>query len=527
MTGEYANEWLDDATTEYNALIRNGTWKLVPREPGMKVLRNRWIFRVKYLASGEIERFKARLVIKGFMQIYGIDYLEVYSPVVRLESIRVLLTLAAIWDYEVDQMDITTAFLNGDIDVEVYMEQPEGYAIEGKKTWVCLLQKSLYGLKQAPRVWFRLLKDYLQEEGYTLMNCEACVAVKAIDGHLMFISIYVDDLILFAPNKKLMKQLKQVLNKRFEMKDLEPIHFILGWEIKRDRTIFINQHKYVDKVLSRFGMENCNGCKVPSAVDLKPSKVMCPTTNEEKELMSGKPYRAVIGSLMYLMLDTRPDLAYLVRECSQFLENPGILHWRAAKCGLRYLKDTMNWGLRLGGAKWSEQKLNDHLKAFADADFANRVDDRKSIAGYLTQLCGSTISWSSQTEKTVALHTTEAEYMALSLLVQEVIHLRQMLKELKIKQQFSSEVFVDNESARKLANNPEFHYRAKHIDVRHHFVREHVEMKQIAVKRIPGIDNVADAFTKPLARKKFEQHRASMSVVSQTEYENTKEIEKW
>ncbi|KAE9329164.1 hypothetical protein PR003_g15620 [Phytophthora rubi] len=345
MNSEYSEEWRSAADIEYHALKKNGTWKLVPRRKGMKVLRNRWIFRVKYLPNGKIERFKARLVVKGFMQVYGVDYLEVYSPVVRLETLRMLLTLAAIWDYEVDQMDVTTAFLNGPIDGEVYNEQPKGYEEAGKEDWVCMLDKSLYGLKQAPRVWFRLLKDHLEKQGFTIMNCEACVAVKVIDGELVFISIYVDDLILFAPNKKLMKELKQMLHVRFEMKDLGPIHYILGWDITRnrkERTIFINQRKYADKVLHRFGMERCNGCKVPITPDLKLSKVMCPTTKEEKDLMSGKPYRAVIGSLMYLMLGTRPDLAYLVRECSQFLENPGILHWRAAKRGLRYLKETQD-----------------------------------------------------------------------------------------------------------------------------------------------------------------------------------------
>ncbi|GMF35414.1 unnamed protein product [Phytophthora fragariaefolia] len=470
LKNEYSNEWRSAADTEYHALMKNGTWKLVPRQKGMKVLGNRWIFRVKYLPNREIERFKARLVVKGFMQVYGVDYFEVYSPVVRLETLRMLLTLAAIWDYEVDQMDLTTEFLNGPIGGEIYMDQPEGFVETGKE-------------------------DY--------------VSVQVIDGELVFISIYVDDLILFAPNKKLMKELKQMLHMRFEMKDLGPIHYILGWEITRhreERTVFINQRKYADKVLHRFGMESCKGCKVPSTPNLKLSKVMCPTTTEEKELMSEKPYRAVIGSLMYLMLGTRPDLAYLVRECSQFLKNPGILHWRAAKRGLRYLKETLDWCLKLGGAQWSETVLDDHLKAFADADFANRVDDRKSIAGYITQLCESTISWASPTERTVALHTTEAEYMALSLLVQEVIHLRHMLKELKVKQTKPSEVFVDNESARKLANNPEFHSRTKHIDVRHHFVRERVERKEITVTRVAGVENVADTFTKPLPRAKFEQH---------------------
>ncbi|GMF17028.1 unnamed protein product [Phytophthora fragariaefolia] len=478
MESAHSMQWENAADDEFDSLMKNDTRELVPREKHMKVLQNRWIFRVNYLANGEIERYKARLVIKGFMQIYGIDYLEVYSPVVRLETLRVLLTLAAVWDYEVHQMDVTTAFLNGAIDVEVYMEQPEG--------------------------------------------CKACVAVKVIDGQLVFIPLNVDDLILFAPSMELINKMKKMFEDRFAMKDLGELHYILGWEITRnraERTMFIGQRKYAETVLKRFNMQNCNGCKTPSTADLKLSKAMCPTENDERQLMRSKPYRAVVGSLMYLMLGTRPDLAYLVRESSQFLENPGLLHWTALKRGLRSLKETVDWGIQLGGLVWSNQELTDHLRAHADADFANRVDDRKSVAGYVTQFCGSIISWSSQTEKTVALHTTEAGYMALSLLVQEVVRLRQMLKELQVLQQQPSQVFVDNESAKKLASNPVFHSRTKHIDVRHHFVRERIDLKEIDVLRVPGVNNVADAFTKPLARPTFEKHRAAMGLLPKARFE--------
>jgi len=226
MEGEHSKQWKKATNDEFDSLMHNDTWELVPRKKNMKVLQNRWIFRVKYHANGEVERFKARLVIKGFMQIYGIDYLEVYSPVVRLETLRVLLTLAAVWDYEVHQMDAMTVFLNGKIDVEVYMEQPEGYKVKGKEDWVCRLKKSLYGLKQAPRVWFQLLKMFLEEQGFTMLQSEACVAVKVIDGQLVFIPLYVDDLILFAPSMELINKMKQMFHDRFAMKDLGELHYI-------------------------------------------------------------------------------------------------------------------------------------------------------------------------------------------------------------------------------------------------------------------------------------------------------------
>ncbi|POM77904.1 Retrovirus-related pol Polyprotein, partial [Phytophthora palmivora] len=205
-------------------------------------------------------------------------------------------------------------------------------------------------------------------------------------------------------------------------------------------------------------MQTCNGCKTPSTIALKLIKTMCPTENDKRQLMRSKPYRAAIGSLMYLMLGTRPDLAYL-----SILGEPRFIALESSETWITLPKRNSGLGHQLGGLMWSNLELTDHLRAYADADFANRVDDRKSVAGYVTQFCGSIISWSSQTEKTVALHTTEAEYMALRLLVQEVVHLSQMLKELQVQQQ-PSQVFVDNECAEKLASNPVFHSRTKHID---------------------------------------------------------------
>ncbi|OWY90086.1 polyprotein, partial [Phytophthora megakarya] len=239
--------------------------------------------------------------------VYGVDYFEVYSPVVRLETLRVLLTLAAVWDYDVHQMDVTTAFLNGKIDVEVFMEQPEGFQVRGKETWS-------YGLKQAPRVWFQLLKTFLEKQGFSMLKSETCVAVKVIEGNLVFIPLYVDDLILFAPTMKLINQMKQTFFERFEMKDLGELHYILGWEVTRnrhERTIFISQRKYAMTVLERFGMSKCNGCKTPCTADMKLTKAMCAADADEKMLMNSKPYRSVVGSLMYLMLGSRPGLAYL------------------------------------------------------------------------------------------------------------------------------------------------------------------------------------------------------------------------
>ncbi|POM69499.1 LOW QUALITY PROTEIN: Integrase catalytic core protein [Phytophthora palmivora] len=345
----------------------------------------------------DVEHKRATLVERVFRVK---NLASVYSPVVRLESLRILLTLVAFWDYAVVQMDVTTAFLNGDIDAGVYMEQPEGYP------------DNMHERLDVKASLVSTAERLSRKKGYTLMNCDACVTVKVIGGYLAFLPIVVKDLILFAPNKMLMKQMKQVLNKRFERKDLGLIHFILGWETKqnrRDRTIFINQCKY-----------NCNGCMAPSAVDFKLSKVMCPTTNKEKALMSGKPYRYVFN-VFYAAYKPKFNLPY-VRECSQFLENPGMLHWRATKRGLRYSTATMDWELRLGGAEWCERNWVTILK---------RLRMLTSQIDLMIESLLPVILLSCAEKKTVALHTTKAEYVTLSLLELEVIHLCQMLNEFK------------------------------------------------------------------------------------------------
>ncbi|OWY95227.1 polyprotein [Phytophthora megakarya] len=290
----------------------------------------------------------------------------------------------------------------------------------------------------------------------------------------------------------MMRDMKQMLFKRFVMKDLGPIHYIFGWEITRNRqarTIFIKQKEYAKKVLQRFAMDECNGCKVSSDPSLRSSKAIAHAS------------KAVTSCYRKFDVPYARDPAGLRFHASSRITQE-ILHWRTAKHGLRYLKETMDRGLRLGRMR-EGQELPHHLEAFADADFANRVDDR------------------SQTEKTVALHTTEAEYMALSLLVQEGVHVRQMLKELKMKQKEPSDVYVDNESAMKLAKNQVFHSRTKHIYVFHHFIRERIELMQINVKRVPGEENMADTFTYPLPPAKFEKQRSARGLLSQDEYEST------
>jgi histone deacetylase 1/2 len=511
--------WLGATDSEMHSLIKNQTWRLVPRPLDRKVLKNKWVFVIKRKADGSIERYKARLVIKGFEEIFGIDYDDIYSPVLRFESLRFFLIFAAVLDYEIHQMDVKTAFLNGEIDKEIYMEQPPGYAKKGEETFVCLLQKSLYGLKQAPRIWNKLLTNKLKLLGFRQLYSDNCVFIRFKEGTLQIVTTYVDDLIIIAKDEAMINEIKQMLMHEFEMKDLGPIHYILGWKITRnrkDRTITISQQKYAEDILERFGYSECNSASIPMDPGVKLSKEMAPKTKKETLFMATKPYRAVVGSFMYLVMATRPDLAYFTHEMSKYVTDPGPKHWQVLKNGLRYLQGTKHFGLTLGGIiekpEMSIKVRELVFKGHSDADFANSVDDRRSVAGIIVELWNSPIAWTSKIQPTIALSTTEAEYMALCRLTQEIFYFRKLCKEMNLKVKEPITLMEDNNSCIKISTNDELHQRTKHIDVKYHFIKDAIEKGIVEVHRVNSKENVADIFTKPLARIQFQRLRDQLRV---------------
>jgi hypothetical protein len=329
INSAHAEQWLLAACSEMKSHEDNATWILVPPPKGRKVLRNRWVWVVKYYGDGEVDRFKARLVIKGFLQQHDINYNEIFAPVLRMEVLRLLLTIAALLDFEVHQMDVKTAFLNGFLDEKIYMEQPEGFAVPGKEHLVCKLQKSLYGLNQAPRVWYQTITAFLASIGFRRLIKDRCAFVGSLQSKTCNIAVYVDDLLIIAPTSTLVNEIKSAMKQRFHMTDVGEVTYLLGWSVERDRKsrkIFI-QEMYATKILDRFNHIVTYPVTTPVDRSVKLSNVMCPTTDSEKDTMKSIPYREAVGSFMYLTIGTRPDLAYYMREVSQFLSNPGEEHW--------------------------------------------------------------------------------------------------------------------------------------------------------------------------------------------------------
>ncbi|KAF0710055.1 hypothetical protein AaE_012679 [Aphanomyces astaci] len=294
-------KWLDAAKDEYNSLLSNGTYELVRRDPTLTVLRCRWVFRIK---PGGI--YKARLVVKGFMQQHGVDYTEIYAPVVRLEVLRFLFALVAIYNLECHQMDVKTAFLNGTMDCDVYMEQPPGSLIDPKsrRDFVCHLKKSLYGLKQAPHLWYRTFVEFMLAHGFSRLHKDRCVFLKTDPDGFTIVSLYVDDLLIIAPTMSLVSSMKQSLSHRFKMTDLHEVSDILGWQVERNRrarTIFLHQSRYCATVVDRFDMGNCKPVATPFECTHPLSTTHCASTPEEVASMAKVPYRCAVGSFMYLV----------------------------------------------------------------------------------------------------------------------------------------------------------------------------------------------------------------------------------
>ncbi|CAM8969040.1 unnamed protein product [Rhodiola kirilowii] len=388
-----------------------------------------------------------------------------------MSSIRVVLGMAASLNLDVEQLDVKTTFLYIDLEEEIYIEQPEGFKEKRKENLVCRLKKSLYGLKQAPRQWYKKFDSFMIEHGYRRTTSDHCVLVKKFtDGEFIILLLYVDDMLIVGHNGDKISQLKTKLKKSFAMKDLGPAKHILGITIYRDREknkIWLSQEKYIEKVLERFHLDKPKPLATPLASHLKLSSQLCPTSEKGKEEMLKIPYASAVGSLMYSMVCTQPDITHTVSVVSRFVSNPGKEHWNARKWILRYLRGTSKMSLCFGSSK-------PELVCYTDADMAGDLDSRKSTSGCLITFSGGVVSWQSKIQKCVSLSTTEAEVIAATQACKETLWMQRFLLELGQEQE-KYIVHYDSQSAVHLSKISSFHSKSKHIDVRYHWIRDMLE----------------------------------------------------
>ena len=507
LSSIHAREWKAAADAEYQSLVENGTWELVELPVGRTPIKCKWVFKIKRGSDGSVDRFKGRLVAKGYAQQYGVDYDETYSPVVRFSSVRVLLAFAMDNDLLVHQMDVVSAFLNGTLEEEIYMEQPEGYMQPGTETLVCKLKRSLYGLKQSPRCWNTTLTGYLEGIGLCRNAADPCVFVQLVDGVPTIIAVYVDDLILLTKTLEEMNAIKQALSERFRMTDLGKIHYILGMTIEWDadgKWLIIHQKQYVLDVVEKYRLSEANTVATPADVHVQLKK-----DDGCSKLVDATRYQSMVGSLLYMAVATRPDIAQAVGAVAKFCSRPSEAHLTAVKRILRYLKGTANLGLKFMKSESGE------LTGYSDADWAGDVDERRSTTGNLFLMSGAPVSWLSKKQTVVALSTSEAEYVALSMAAQEAVWLRRFLSDLTTTELgIPTIIMEDNQGAIAMARNPGSHARTKHIDIRFHYVREAVQQGAIALQYCPTDVMLADLLTKSLAKSRFESLRSAMGVAA-------------
>ena len=486
-----------------------------------KIIGSKWVFKRKINKQGIVERFKARLCAKGFSQIEGLDYNETYAPVMRYKSLRIILALAAIKDMEIKQMDVETAFLNADISEEVYMEIPEGVSVQSEKLnlnkrFALKLNKALYGTKQASHNWNVDLNQFILSLHFTRCISDPCVYFKITKtGKIIILSTFVDDIIIAYSKIDETEWLenKIQLERKYKMKDLGEANWILGMRITRDRklkSLRIDHSVYIKKVLDVYNMTNCNKSDTPES-SIKLLARDCPTTAKEKQDMKQIPYRGIVGAVIYTAASVRPDISHAANMVSRFQENPGKIHWQAAKRILRYLKGKSN--LALVYKQDENSNYNSHIKinAYTDADWGGDEDGRRSTTGSIIQINNCVINWISKKQDIVAQSTTEAEYIAIAETVKEVKWLIEFLQELKFydKKKETATIYTDNQAAMKIAQseNNHNHQRTKHIDIRYHFIKDEINNKTINVEWVSTVDQLADINTKALGSTAFKNLR--------------------
>jgi hypothetical protein len=528
---ELANrdDWYRASDQEIASLIEHGTWDLVPLPPDRKAINCKWVFRIKRDADGNIVKYKARLCACGYNQIAGLDYKEIYSPVVRAESLRIMLSIVAARDMELHQMDVVTAFLNGDLTETIFMKQPPGYCNADAPNHVCQLHKNLYGLKQAPRVWHKTIDPFLQSLGFAPIPADPCLYVKWNGSSLSMIALYVDDLAIAADHTSDLHSTKSALKARFKMTDEGPLEFILGIKVRRDRsqkTIHLSNSHYITALLSDFNMLTCNALSTPMDC-LTISSADCPAPNSaEWSQMQNVPYCQCVGRLTYLSRTCRPDLAYSVSVVNRFLHNPGARHWNAVKHILRYLKGTTHIELCLQPLNLTSHistcdrssPIHDspRLTGNTDADWGGNTDDCRSTSGYGFFLGNSLVSWAAKAQTTTATSSTYAEYIAAYHATTECVWIRSFLNALKMLPPQPTTIYCDNAPTINIATFHMITPRSKHFDTKYHYLREQVERGTVALKHCSGKDNVADIFTKPLAKTKFRNFAAELGLTFDT-----------
>lgn len=497
LTGSEKEFWEKAVKEELQCFTDNQAWELVDAPSSGCVVQCKWVLKKKRDMSDKV-LYRARLVAKGFTQRHGVDYTETFSPVVRYSTLRLLFALTVKLGLETTHLDVKTAFLNGHLEEDIFMQKPDCFddINDGK---VLKLKKAIYGLKQSSRMWYKKVDDCLSNIGYVKSKFEPCLFIKGNRDFKTIIALYVDDFFIFSNDYKEVNYLKKVLGSNFKIKDLGNIRQCLGMRINYNgNSVTLDQENYIDQLLNKFNMVDCHTSDTPMECKLN--------LNECSQCDNSIPYQQLIGSLMYLSVLSRPDISYSVSYLSQFNNCHTKEHWQHAKRILKYLKKTKSYALKY------DSKQSFDILGYVDADWGSDIISRRSYTGFIFKLSGAAISWQSRKQRVVALSSTEAEYMGISECCKEAVYLRNLQCEITDRL-YTIVVYNDNQSAQKLLHNPVFHNRSKHIDIRYHFCKEIIAQKFVDVQYLCTANMPADLLTKSLTSIKHQAFVTAIGLV--------------
>mmetsp|Transcript_37541 Transcript_37541/g.86747 ORF Transcript_37541/g.86747 Transcript_37541/m.86747 type:complete len:1656 (+) Transcript_37541:523-5490(+) len=503
MAGDNSANWHAAIQSEYTSIDSTSTWVETSRRPGMRVLKTGLVLSVKRKSDGSIDKYKARCIAKGYQQRWGVDYDETFSSVLRYDSAKLIISLAAARDARLYHLDFKTAYLNAPLEEAIYIDVPFAYKVKTKGDIVLKLRKSLYGLKQSGRNWRELIHNWLTDYGFTQSRQDPCVySMHHDDGHLS-LGIYVDDLLIadFSGNPKICDAFLLAITSTFKTTLSDDIDSFLSMKLTRSAAgIKVTISRAILELLERTGLLNARPVDTPMAENLH---LVASADAELLDAADATEYRSIVGALIHIS-HFRPDIMFAMGTLTHFMSRPGEPHLGAAKRVLRYLAGTIDLGLMF------KANVDLDFTAFVDADYANCTDTRKSISGFVTQVGGSTVSARREKQSVVTLSSTEAEYVAVTSVAKEVIALRQLLADIGFPQSSATPVGEDNVSCIALSKNDIVHRRTKHVDIKFHWIRDLVKDGVIKLFFVPGLDNVADIMTKPLGKTLFIRHRHTL-----------------
>jgi hypothetical protein len=511
MEGLEKELWDTAIRKEYNSLKEKEVFSNPCKLPkGFKTLDTKMVLKIKEPEDPKSSRrYKARLCARGFKQEEGVDFDFTFAPVATYHAVRLFLSIMATLDYEIDTIDVITAFLHSPLKEEIYIRIPNGFPNAEqlrKKGFVVQLRKCLYGLKQSNMEWNLDIDHFLKSLGFAACETEACVYLHP--QRKQYLLIYVDDIIIATKSTLEMTLLKKTIHEKYPISDKGPISKFLNMDISRDRSlneIYIVQSSKIENILndSRLSTEDLKIVRIPSKLPSCPNNRL----KANSSLKVDKPYRGILGQALHIAITCRPDIMTAVSLCGRYSENPSNEHWLALLRILSYLGGTKENVLKLGG---NHDKMT--LSAYSDSDWAGDLDERRSRSGYLILLNNSSIIWCSKLQVSVALSSTEAEYVALSLASRDVVWLRSLLSEMGFSQGISTKIYEDNQSCIKIAISTKQLPGTKHIDIRHHFIRQRIESGEIELEGINTRNMVADIFTKSLPNELFKQHIMAIGI---------------